>query len=216
MAVAGGVRLAWTTGPEHVMSSRFVAVSLAVVVGLAIGISLGARMPQDFSEPVAAANPELGIHKIKHIIIITQENRSFDNYFGTYPGADGIPSGVCLPDPRNGGCQKPWVDHRDSNGNNPHGEKPFKDDYDGGRMDGFVSVADQMVCKPSPAPCQPDVMGYHVGSDIPNYWAYAKNFVLQDHMFEAPGSWSLPSHLYEVSAWSANWLLRPCAAAAGG
>jgi phospholipase C len=146
---------------------------------------------------------EPGIHKIKHIIVITQENRSFDNYFGTYPGADGIPRNVCLPDPRNSGCRKPWVDHLDSNGNNPHGEKPFKDDYDGGRMDGFVAVADQMVCKPSPAPCEPDVMGYHVGSDIPNYWQYAKNFVLQDHMFEAPGSWSLPSHLYEVSGWSA-------------
>ena len=32
-----------------------------------------------------------GIHKIKHVIIIEQENRSFDSYFGTYPGADGIP-----------------------------------------------------------------------------------------------------------------------------
>ena len=44
-----------------------------------------------------------GIHKIKHIVIIMQENRSFDSYFGTYPGADGIPmrSGtpsVCVPD----------------------------------------------------------------------------------------------------------------------
>jgi len=47
-------------------------------------------------------------------------------------------------------------------------------------------------------------MGHHVGSDIPNYWAYAKNFVLQDHMFEAAGSWSLPSHLYMVSGWSAK------------
>ena len=32
-----------------------------------------------------------GIHKIKHVIIVMQENRSFDSYFGTYPGADGIP-----------------------------------------------------------------------------------------------------------------------------
>jgi phospholipase C len=47
-------------------------------------------------------------------------------------------------------------------------------------------------------------MGYHVASDIPNYWTYAKDFVLQDHMFEAAGSWSLPAHLYEVSGWSAK------------
>ena len=47
-------------------------------------------------------------------------------------------------------------------------------------------------------------MGYHVESDIPNYWAYARNFVLQDHMFESIASWSLPSHLYIVSGWSAD------------
>ena len=46
-------------------------------------------------------------------------------------------------------------------------------------------------------------MGYHDGADIPNYWRYAHNFVLQDHMFESNASWSLPAHLYMVSGWSA-------------
>ena len=46
-------------------------------------------------------------------------------------------------------------------------------------------------------------MGYHTGAELPNYWAYAKNFVLQDHMFEPVKSWSLPDHLYLVSGWSA-------------
>ena len=32
-----------------------------------------------------------GVHKIRHVIVIMQENRSFDSYFGTFPGADGIP-----------------------------------------------------------------------------------------------------------------------------
>jgi phospholipase C len=47
-------------------------------------------------------------------------------------------------------------------------------------------------------------MGYHDGQDIPNYWAYARNFVLQDHMFEPNASWSLPAHLFMVSEWSAR------------
>ena len=48
-------------------------------------------------------------------------------------------------------------------------------------------------------------MGYHDGSfDIPNYWAYAKNFVLQDHLFEPNASWSLPAHLFMMSEWSAR------------
>jgi phospholipase C len=47
-------------------------------------------------------------------------------------------------------------------------------------------------------------MGYHDQREIPNYWAYARRFVLQDHMFEPDASWSLPAHLFEVSEWSAQ------------
>jgi phospholipase C len=47
-------------------------------------------------------------------------------------------------------------------------------------------------------------MGYHDARDLPNYWAYARNFVLQDHMFEPDASWSLPSHLFLLSEWSAR------------
>jgi phospholipase C len=177
--------------------------ALALSAAMAAGVAANAGSHQPMRrDPALAADS--GIHKIKHIIIITQENRTFDNYFGTFPGADGIPKGVCVPDPRNGGCDKPYVDHRDSNNNDPHSEVPFKVDVNGGKMNGFVKEAEEKLCKPKPAPCHSDVMGYHVQSDIPNYWAYAKNFVLQDHMFETPGSWSLPDHLYEVSGWSAT------------
>ena len=48
-----------------------------------------------------------------------------------------------------------------------------------------------------------DVMGYHTAAEIPNYWTYAKDFVLQDHMFEPAQAWSMVSHLYGVSGWSA-------------
>ncbi len=176
---------------------------MAVALGVAMAVSGAAQAGQEVRVRTPVRS-EPGIHKIKHVIIITQENRSFDSYFETFPGADLIPAGVCLPDPRNGGCRRPWVDHYDTNGNDPHGEAPFKGDYNGGKMNGFVAEADTMLCPPRPASCHPDVMGYHVASDIPDYWKYAQNFVLQDHMFEAPGSWSLPAHLYEVSAWSAK------------
>src|SRR5215469_15788182 len=69
----------------------------------------------------APAKPQLtGIHKIKHVIVIMQENRSFDSYFGTFPGADGIPNGICVPDPVHHTCIKPYVDHDDSNTGGPH------------------------------------------------------------------------------------------------
>src|SRR6202035_231985 len=51
--------------------------------------------------PATAAEPQ-SIHKIQHVVMITQENRSFDSYFGTFPGANGIPAGTCVPDPVHG------------------------------------------------------------------------------------------------------------------
>ena len=50
---------------------------------------------------------------------------------------------------------------------------------------------------------QPDVLSYHTGKEIPNYWAYARHYVLQDRMFAPADSWTLPSHLFLFSGWSA-------------
>jgi phospholipase C len=157
-----------------------------------------------------------GIHKIRHIVVIVQENRSFDSYFGTYPGADGIPmkSGVptvCLPDPARGGCDRPFHDASDVTAGGPHGYGSAIADIAGGRMTGFVAQAEKALagCNARQNPgCArsgvPDVLGYRDGREIPNYWTYARDFVLQDHMFESALSWTLPSHLYLVSGWSAT------------
>ena len=162
-----------------------------------------------------------GIHKIKHVIIVMQENRSFDTYFGTYPGVDGIPMEngtptVCVPNPEKragkaGGCTWPYHDTADVNGGGPHGEANAVADVDGGRMDGFIEQRDRArssCTNPDDPACggsgQPDVMGYHTAAEIPNYWTYAQDFVLDDHMFEPVKSWSLPDHLYLVSGWSAK------------
>ncbi len=150
-----------------------------------------------------------------HVIVIQQENRSFDSYFGTFPGADGIPTQdgkptVCVNDPATESCVAPYVDHADVNGGGPHSAPNATADVNGGKMDGFIAQAEagrKGCLDPTDPACTnsatPDVMGYHVGSDIPNYWTYAKDFVLQDHMFEPNASWSLPSHLFLVSEWSA-------------
>jgi phospholipase C len=167
-----------------------------------------------------AARPPVGIHKIKHVIVIMQENRSFDQYFGTYPGADGLPRNAdgaftsCVPNPARGECERPFHDTLDLSAGGPHGQADATADIDGGKMDGFVRRAENAKVKgcrndPTNPICSqratnPDVMGYHDGSDIPNYWAYARNFVLQDHMFEPNASWSLPAHLFMVSEWSAK------------
>src|SRR5215472_13762405 len=87
-----------------------------------------------------------GIHKIKHVIIIMQENRSFDSYFGTYPGAAGFPmrNGVptiCVPNPA-GGCTRPYHDKADINGGGPHSEANAVADINRGKMNGFIQQRD--------------------------------------------------------------------------
>jgi phospholipase C len=154
-----------------------------------------------------------GIHKIRHIVIIMQENRSFDNYFGTYRGADGIPGLAdhpgqvpCIPDPNRDKCVRPHHDRLDRDWDAPHDAPAATVDIDGGKMDGFVAEQEKVLadCNCKALAHADNVMGYHDGKEIPNYWSYARHFVLQDHMFESAGSRSLVSHLYLVSLWSAH------------
>jgi phospholipase C len=183
--------------------------ALAGILGL-LGLSLALT-------PAARAETLEGIHKIRHVVMIMQENRSFDSYFGTYPGANGIPANVCVPDPNGTSCVRPYHNPSVKNYGGPHGTGSSINDIDGGKMDGFVGVAEKgFHCSSTDPSCSPcsiqraeekhtciDVMGYHDAREIPNYWAYAHNFVLQDNMFESAASWSLPEHLFMVSAWSA-------------
>jgi phospholipase C len=157
-----------------------------------------------------------GINKIDHLIFVVQENRSFDEYFGTYPGADGLPKNVCIPDSVLGHCVTPWHDTDQNDEGGPHTLAASNIDINHGKMDGFVTAAIKQpegICArtPTAGDCpsidgphgSPEVMGYHNRSEIPNYWSYADNYVLQDHMFAPEDSWTLPSHLFLFSAWSA-------------
>ena len=187
---------------------------------LLVAAVLSAACNANVSPPTASAPAPVAsdgaISKIKHVVIIMQENRSFDTYFGTFPGANGIPMAnggpsVCVPDPATAGCDRPFHDRRDLTGGGPHGQANASTDLNGGRMDGFVAQAEKARkgCQNAFNPgCvgtgTPDVMGYVDGGEIPNYWAYAHDFVLQDAMFEPNASWSLPAHLFTVSAWSAR------------
>ena len=162
-----------------------------------------------------------------------QENRSFDNYFGTFPGANGFPAGTCVAiDPANPaqGCVAPFHDVHDSNSGGPHNASDAEADLDDGmataKMDGFIrsqikggskcsspSIPDEAAQMPIKPQCvaginngiaRHDVMGYHTDAEIPNYWAYAENFVLQDSMFEGDRGWSGDSHLEMTSEWTAR------------
>jgi phospholipase C len=186
-----------------------VASGIAVVSALAWGISA--------SPSTAPPARPAGSEKIKHVIVVMQENRSFDHYFGTYPGADGLvkPDGsykTCVRDPRTSTCVFPYHDPADVNYGGPHSAVDAQLDIGKGAMNGFIQDAEggRSGCATTDNPAcggkggTTDVMGWHDAREIANYWAYAQNFVLQDHMFEPNASWSLPQHLFMVSEWSAK------------
>jgi phospholipase C len=173
--------------------------------------------------------PSQGIQNLDHFVFVVMENRSFDHYFGTFPGAEGIPRDsqgrfkVCIPNPYLGGkCQKPWHDRTVFDKGGPHNRRASNISIEGtgvgGKsMSGFIQAQKVLysICRahPTKKACrkakngpngQPDVIGFHNAREIPNYWRYAKRYLLQDHMFAPTDSWTLPSHLYMVSAWSAK------------
>jgi phospholipase C len=174
-----------------------------------------ARVPAVDSGPAlpVPTQLELARGRIKHVVIIMQENRSFDHYFGTFPGADGIPAGACVYDPLSFKCVEPYHDAADINSGSGHTYADALGDIAGGKMDGFLIRAempanlgcarDDVLCMNAGAR-KLDVMGYHDEREIPNYWRYAREFTLQDHLFQTTVSWSLPEHLYMVSGWSAR------------
>ncbi|HEY5094880.1 MAG TPA: alkaline phosphatase family protein [Candidatus Eremiobacteraceae bacterium] len=150
------------------------------------------------------ASASSSIPQIQHVIIIMQENRSFDSYFGTYPGANGIPmkNGMpndCNPDPQTKQCVYSYHEHMEKTYGGPHDSSAEIKDVDGGKMDGFVAQA-----KIGQNFGGSEVMAYHDAREIPDYWAFAHNYVLQDAMFSSTTEWSLPAHLYLVSNWSAT------------
>ncbi|MBI3849504.1 MAG: alkaline phosphatase family protein [Verrucomicrobia bacterium] len=195
---------------------------LAIVTLLAITTLCAYRNSRlrQASRPGRTFSPPPGLEKIEHFVFIVQENRSFDHYFGTYPGADGIPKGASVPDPQHGPPLHSYHDTNEINRGGPHDWDNAWADINGGKMDGFLQEAykGKVVNTHDPKHDLPsdldpavgnnprDVMGYHDYHEIPNYWNYARLFVLQDHFFESVASYSLPAHLYILAAQSGGFV----------
>jgi phospholipase C len=155
---------------------------------LGLGCLLAALFPAGASASPQPRTP------IRHVISVMQENHSFDNYFGTYPGADGVPDGACMPrDPArpSRGCVAPF-----------HvGNRPVEDLSDTpqvaaaqrnrGAMDGFLSAIAQQRGRE-----QPLVMGHYDERELPLYWRLADEYVLFDRFFGSAAGGSLTNHMF--------------------
>src|SRR5918994_1516996 len=135
---------------------------------------------------------------IEHVIFLVKENRSFDHYFGTYPGAEGATEGGTIADCSATEFQDgPVVPLRDAPLVLPHdlghAFAPGLYSINGGKMNGYNCV-----------PLGEDMIGYtqHSRDTLPAYWAYADRFVLADQFFTSMYGPTFPEHLYTVAAQS--------------
>lgn len=169
---------------EPVSIKKFIAVIFLLVLGLV---------------PLQVAPATDGTIPIDHIIVIFQENRTFEDYFGTYPGANGLNPELALPVSPNSNVKvRPFhlnstnmymTNVQDLN----HAATVARIAYDNGKMDGFVYAEKSEL-----------TMGYYDYTDIPCYWDYASRFVLMDNFFSSEMGPSLPNHLYLIAAQSDN------------
>jgi phospholipase C len=134
-----------------------------------------------------------GVSAIGNIVIVFQENHTFDNYFGTYPGADGTAGkAYCLPTtPGSKSCVSPFHDTNLTPVDMNHGSEAARGDYDSGKMDGFVYTEGNQ-----------ETMGYYEREDLGRYWKAADEYVLCDRFFTSVMSESAPNHLYLVAGTS--------------
>lgn len=202
------------SGESEMKRSSNVCIALMLMLVVGMGSSI--------------VTPASGTSKIQHLIFVIQENHSFDNYFGTYTGANGLPLGISIPisldsgatasvspfhlnvaqpisivgdelppgvaDPdelqaNSGGTVTPFpLGNESIKGDLSHGWQVAHMAYDNGKMDGFVAAEKSTL-----------TMGYYDRQDIPYYWDYADNFVLDDNFFSSLMGPSFPNHLYIAS-----------------
>jgi len=203
------------------MSMKYAMAASAIIAVLFVGLFI----------PLAPRPVQGSQSKIQHLIFIVQENHSFDNYFGTYPGVNGLSFDTAIPyDPNdtNLGYVRPFhlnvsqpimiwgdelppgvADPDDLQPQQVNSTTPYHFDsesigrdlshawtvahraYDSGKMDGFVAAEGSIL-----------TMGYYDRSDIPYYWDYANQYVLDDNFFSSLMGPSFPNHLYIASGTS--------------
>lgn len=149
-----------------------------------------------FYEAGLLSGPGRPQNPIQHIIIVMQENRTFDNYFWTYPGQVGYDPALCMPvNPSfpSEGCVRPTrASSTALSGDLPHDWRSSWASYNNGSMNGFLAAANG----------NPAVMEYYDNRSIPYLWYYAEHYVLADEFFSSVKSYSQPNHWYMMAGTS--------------
>ena len=149
---------------------------------------------------------------IKHVVVVFQENVSFDHYFGTYPNAKN-PSGEPAFQAKKGtpsvnGLTKALLEHNPNSANpqrlarsealtcdQDHGYKDEQKAFDNGLMDKFVENTNRGSCPPPDTSKLNLVMDYYDGNTVTALWNYAQNFSMNDNSYDTTFGPSTPGAL---------------------
>jgi len=169
---------------------------LAVAATLIAGCETGSNPSQAPGEMRSYSASGRSPSPIQHIVLMIQENRSFNDFFATFPGADGTTTGQAEPDPScsppiDGGSialtEMPLDLSRDMNHTWKTG---YSIAYDGGKMDAFDKVEfNGTAADECSYPYQ-----YTNPKQIQPYWTLASEYALAEHLFTTQGSGSFIAH----------------------
>lgn len=187
--------------PEHDRSPsfsrrRFLQTSGFALAGATLYACTGAGRKAPVRSPTASASVAAADTRwpIKRVIYVMMENRSFDNLFGRYPGANGATTGVKF------GQEVPlapcphWLP-----GDLPHDRAAHLNHVNGGTYDGFASGQFG----------DPWAYTAFEGREIPAYWQLAKDYVLCDNFYASVGGPSYPNHFFFVAGQSGGAIDNP-------
>ncbi len=179
--------------PGPVPADVVPGVTITAFGDLAAGVVHSTKLEVTGGRPwPAPKEPSRSERRIAHIIFLIQENHTFDNYFGTYPRAEGFPANLRVPLQPGGPPQvAPFHFTSPLTHDMRHRWETAHEAMNGGKMDGFIGAEHSR-----------DTMGYYDRSDLPNYWSYADEFTLCDRFFSSLAGPSLPNHLYTIAAQS--------------
>lgn len=189
-----------TDGRRRVSPLVLFALVLAVVLGaVALDAVFFTRSPPGPSVPSLVP----GTTPIQRIIVLMKENHAFDNYFGTYPGVDGIPPNVTLPDGSGGTVSPHWLDAT-STPDLPHDRQAMIGAYDNGSNDGFAAVANAAGSGLGNVS-----VGYYDYRELAGYWGLASNFTLADRYFASMLGPTIPNRMYSIAGTAAGLITNP-------
>ena len=185
----------WNRGEVKFTNLRAQIAALSVAVAIMIAALV---VTSSWLHTAPSATTVAGTNPITHVFVIMKENHAFDNYFGTFPGADGIPPGVSLPDGSGGTVAPHWIAST-STDDLPHSREAMLEAWDNGSNDRFAIVAERWGPGRGYA-----AMGYYDERQLPLYWALARNFTLADRYFQPMFGPTIPNRLFSFAGTNAG------------